>query len=1699
MPMPPSSQERNRKRSCVPPEYLHTLYNLHKNRPTRDTVKSLDLIPYTLCGLVNISLSSLDEIKFIPVVFDGFGRLCVINDSGIRRKHLLTDSNNNIYNDIGNKNNIHTEMENNNKKSIKQRIKKSGPAGILSSKKVLNLPELQYTTHLPLFYDENKVNTLSFIFSQIHLVITQYLYEKKLTYLKLSTRFQIKELRPITTKEKKKSRFRILSVLFESIRIVLQIVEAAFDVRLCEESAEVTVQFVSNSLTHITTNKSDISKQERLTKMISNLSVNTQIYRHKYKIMRFLLNIKAINNNREDQKYSKYSKYIKTVLSLFRGLKPYLVSRLNSLVYRFVYGRNKSKNKLRKETKQRKNSKLDIRIKKELYNTLKSRYSTHNNKIFKQRVYKLFNEVYRWRRSGLPLCDFRSDFIVFKTESNKNKENKNREEIMEIIFESANRKYNILLKESEDFRKKQLKVYERNKYKYYSINIDINTNKSNKKNEEENKINQKAMKRVKYNTDIREYSTNNLEKAIKIPKHYKRTHTPKHLKLKFYTLTKNTKIHTNRLTRNFLINIKGKEHSLNYVELSNLVDCFNNIPNTPFTLFSSIDLFQDIDINYNINYKEIVETFSIYNSQYVKARRKFVKRFTLSEQDLDTFLTLNRNSKNNNELETVLNKYLKNPKHFSTEVKAHRNILNDILIMQHPKFKIPQFKKRRCAQVTSFLEDHGINLLVDLFFNEILLESISCIIPPCITSDADYIVNTLNNNNNKVVRVFEFEMDLPIFLLHSLLRNNTTDNTNNIVLHHIITRLDAQITYKNISHTPFYYNTSYNKIYAFHESLNIIIQCLLKDILSYYEIEVLYIQNNLIGIHLDTQASKSLDTKLLSIRNSIGTFLKLHEVSRNITSEYQICYNDIRRAYEIDRLEFSVIDSLVFKVSHLLSATLSITDLINRYNTIIVLFIKKYHTHLFSNKLGVLNILNTAIINKVMEIQNSRMYCRYGIGLFYCPAPLGLGLINLYFPSFNYLNRNKDCFYRHTDIKQFIKYSDKNRKVFIDMDAYNSNILKYLGGPDLLKKQCLSYLFDTNTINNSNKSKENKIKTTSQIRAIALLPNKQISFNWLPSLNIKNVFVGEKEYIFKYVWIIGKLNLRSSVKRMFLSNIKNNKQNLYFLLTECIKDTIESVLNSQGRVSNRFVSERHRPDFTVIISNKEYRILVAVTITDDAEELHRDFLLNNNDSNNIEHSLVHINVINKRIEIINSPVLIKHQEMISRNTFNSTSYNLILNNISEILNVPKPSRVSDIRRFFNNILMDSESELVWFVREGVLMERCVFDRLSATCESDIKQKGAVLFDTDSINKGTSNERYSLIQTIKQKEIIEAPFSLRCLKHLINKDHRSIYEVLIFYNTTLPGLLNNNNKADSSIIIDAEYKYRCFMLTSLFIQSMNYGIEIDHTFLYKTTYKIISTLCIDIKNQELSLSAILNIYKDINNNKSSIKEYNTLNLRNILKEFNSHLNHLASFLTERILNKYRKKHKVCRSLSDTEIRSVIFNINDIEPDIPLIDKSIIDKKTKRVYFNGSSNREFFLRNFGIQLREIAEYCLMSFKKDIWSVRDYQLLHRSGFLAVSTGIISTNIYNKYTVHLYEILFVINQENRGVFYISNNRSKMNNYRTEDTWGFILIDYSHGTNRDRDIDRIVKEIEGDLIKVASVCDGVVFFECQDSISYYV
>ncbi|EOB11309.1 PRE-mRNA splicing factor PRP8, partial [Nosema bombycis CQ1] len=204
------------------------------------------------------------------------------------------------------------------------------------------------------------------IIKQSHEMLGEILRKKKLSFLYLDFNFNLKNTRPLTTKERKKSR---LGISFHLTREICKFFKMIVDSFVVYRKGLYDSKDLKESLKFI----------------FSNVGILTGIYRYKYKTMKQIKKCKTqINNGIWVSNWRIY-------VFMMRGYNSLLQKYLKNLSDRLILGREYRTIPLKK---QRLESNFDLELKREIIEELKEKF----NKIQINLILRHMNEAWRcWK------------------------------------------------------------------------------------------------------------------------------------------------------------------------------------------------------------------------------------------------------------------------------------------------------------------------------------------------------------------------------------------------------------------------------------------------------------------------------------------------------------------------------------------------------------------------------------------------------------------------------------------------------------------------------------------------------------------------------------------------------------------------------------------------------------------------------------------------------------------------------------------------------------------------------------------------------------------------------------------------------------------------------------------------------------------------------------------------------------------------------------------------------------------------------------------------------------------------------------------------------------------------------------------------------------------------------------------------------
>ena len=231
---------------------------------------------------------------------------------------------------------------------------------------------------------------------------------KNLNYLNLDFNFNLKPLKTLTTKERKKSRF---SNSFHLLREILRFTKLIIDSHLKFKKGNINIYQLSDGIHYIFTHMGHL----------------TGIYRYKYKVMKQIhlcKSIKRILYEKFNQKTAKkgpgfgfWAPVWRIWIFFLKGISPMLQRWLSNLLSRHFFGRKNLKKSL-EISNQREEAYLDIGIKQALCREINLMSSNSKKIINIRQIWQLFDNAWRCWKSGIfwdvQKISKKTKFLIYK-------------------------------------------------------------------------------------------------------------------------------------------------------------------------------------------------------------------------------------------------------------------------------------------------------------------------------------------------------------------------------------------------------------------------------------------------------------------------------------------------------------------------------------------------------------------------------------------------------------------------------------------------------------------------------------------------------------------------------------------------------------------------------------------------------------------------------------------------------------------------------------------------------------------------------------------------------------------------------------------------------------------------------------------------------------------------------------------------------------------------------------------------------------------------------------------------------------------------------------------------------------------------------------------------------------------------------------
>lgn len=211
---------------------------------------------------------------------------------------------------------------------------------------------------------------------QGHRMLSEILKRKKLSYLVLDGNFNLKSLRPLTTKERKKSR---VGTSYHLTREMLKFVKHIVDVHVLFRQGNIDSYELMNNVRYV----------------FDNVGILTGMYRYKYKLMKQIKMCKDLRMLLEHKNVHLWAEQWRVWVSMFRGHIPLLNRYIGGLVTRIAEGRVYNPKPL---SKQRSESGYDIAFKRSIV----AEASSILQPVQIKRLLQHFNEAWRCWKANIP-------------------------------------------------------------------------------------------------------------------------------------------------------------------------------------------------------------------------------------------------------------------------------------------------------------------------------------------------------------------------------------------------------------------------------------------------------------------------------------------------------------------------------------------------------------------------------------------------------------------------------------------------------------------------------------------------------------------------------------------------------------------------------------------------------------------------------------------------------------------------------------------------------------------------------------------------------------------------------------------------------------------------------------------------------------------------------------------------------------------------------------------------------------------------------------------------------------------------------------------------------------------------------------------------------------------------------------------------
>ncbi|TBU16093.1 subunit of U5 snRNP spliceosome [Ordospora colligata] len=214
------------------------------------------------------------------------------------------------------------------------------------------------------------------VLSQGHLMLSEILRRKKLSYLFLDWNFNLKPVRTLTTKERKKSR---VGMSYHLLREMLKFVKHVVDLHVVFRQGLIDCYELMNNLDYV----------------MCNAGILTGMYRYKYRIMRQIKRSKEMHDVAEYAGVCSWAEQWRTWCFMLRGHIPLLERCVCGLIQRIAEGREYRAKPL---SKQRSESGYDVALKRRIVGEVSC--ILHPKQI--KKLLQHFGEAWRCWKANVP-------------------------------------------------------------------------------------------------------------------------------------------------------------------------------------------------------------------------------------------------------------------------------------------------------------------------------------------------------------------------------------------------------------------------------------------------------------------------------------------------------------------------------------------------------------------------------------------------------------------------------------------------------------------------------------------------------------------------------------------------------------------------------------------------------------------------------------------------------------------------------------------------------------------------------------------------------------------------------------------------------------------------------------------------------------------------------------------------------------------------------------------------------------------------------------------------------------------------------------------------------------------------------------------------------------------------------------------------